>query len=169
MAFASTAIAGSAAGGSWMLAEWAVAGKPTSLGLGSGIVAGLVVITPCAGHVNPGSALVIGLIGGVVCFLAVMAKQKIKYDDSLDVVGVHGAGGALGALLVGWFAVRPMGGPDQVMLQLQGVVATGIYAFVLTIILGLLIHKTIGFTVDEATEDEGLDLKEHNEVAYRLV
>jgi Amt family ammonium transporter len=169
MAFAATAIAGSAAGGSWILAEWLVAGKPTSLGLGSGIVAGLVVITPCAGHVSPGSALIIGLIGGVVCFFAVLAKQKIKYDDSLDVVGVHGAGGALGALLVGWFAVRPVvGGTAQVSLQAQGVVATGLYAFIGTIIIGLLIHKTIGFTVDETTEDEGLDVTEHGEVAYRL-
>lgn len=169
MAFAATAIAGSAAAGSWMFAEWMVVGKPTALGVGSGMVAGLVVITPCAGHVNPGSALVIGLIGGVVCFLAVQAKSKIKYDDSLDVVGVHGVGGALGALLVGWFAVRPViGGGSQVALQAQGILATGAYAFIGTIILGLLIHKTIGFTVDEDTEEEGLDVKEHGEVAYRL-
>jgi Amt family ammonium transporter len=104
-----------------------------------------------------------------VCFFAVQAKSKLKYDDSLDVVGVHGVGGALGALLVGWFAVRPLtGGPAQVALQAQGILATGAYAFIGTIILGLLIHKTIGFTVDEVTEDEGLDLKEHGEVAYRL-
>ncbi len=169
MAFAATAIAGSAASGSWMVAEWLVAGKPTSLGVGSGMVAGLVVITPCAGHVSPGSALLIGLIGGVVCFFAVLAKQKIKYDDSLDVVGVHGVGGALGALLVGLFAVRPViGGMDQFMLQVQGLLATGIYAFVCTIIIGTLIHKTIGFTVDAQTEDEGLDVAEHGEAAYRL-
>jgi Amt family ammonium transporter len=152
-----------------MFAEWLVAGKPTALGLASGMVAGLVVITPCAGHVSPGSALIIGLIGGVVCFFAVQAKQSIKYDDSLDVVGVHGVGGALGALLVGWFAVRPViGGMDQLMLQTQGLLATGIYAFVVTLVLGLIIHKTLGFTVDKATEDEGLDTKEHGEVAYRL-
>ena len=169
MAFAATAIAGSAASGSWMVAEWLVGGKPTSLGVGSGMVAGLVVITPCAGHVSPGSALFIGLIGGAVCFFAVLAKQKIKYDDSLDVVGVHGVGGALGALLVGLFAVRPvMGGFDQLSLQVQGVLATGIYAFVCTIIIGTLIHKTIGFTVDAQTEDEGLDVAEHGEAAYRL-
>ncbi len=169
MAFAATAIAGSAAAGSWMVAEWLHSGKPTSLGVGSGMVAGLVVITPCAGHVSPGSALFIGLIGGIVCFFAVLAKQKIKYDDSLDVVGVHGVGGALGALLVGIFAVRPvMGGFDQFSLQVQGLLATGVYAFVCTIIIGTLIHKTIGFTVDEQTEDEGLDLAEHGEAAYRL-
>jgi len=169
MAFASTAIAGSAAAGSWMVAEWAVVGKPTALGVASGMVAGLVVITPCAGHVSPGGALVIGLIGGAVCFFAVLAKQKIKYDDSLDVVGVHGVGGALGALLVGLFAVRPvMGGIDQFLLQVQGLAATGIYAFVCTLVIGMLIHKTIGFTVPETTEEEGLDTAEHGEVAYRL-
>lgn len=169
MAFAATAIAGSAAAGSWMFAEWMVAKKPTALGFASGMVAGLVVITPCAGHVSPGAALIIGLIGGVVCFLAVQAKQTIKYDDSLDVVGVHGVGGALGALLVGLFAIRPVaGGMAQLLLQAQGVAATGAYAFVCTLILGLLIHKTIGFTVDESIEEEGLDVREHGESAYRL-
>jgi Amt family ammonium transporter len=170
MAFAATAIAGSAAAGSWMVAEWLVSGKPTALGVASGMVAGLVVITPCAGHVNPGSALIIGLIGGVVCFFAVLAKQSIKYDDSLDVVGVHGVGGALGALLVGVFAVRPVvDHATQVWLQAQGLLATGAYAFIGTLILGMIIHKTIGFTVDPATEEEGLDYKEHGESAYRLV
>jgi Amt family ammonium transporter len=170
MAFAATAIAGSAAAGSWMFAEWLMVGKPTALGVGSGMVAGLVVITPCAGHVSPFSALLIGLIGGLVCFFAVSMKPKLGYDDSLDVVGVHGVGGALGALLVGLFACRPvMGGMDQFMLQLQGLLATGIYAFVCTIVLGLVIHKTIGFTVSEQTEEEGLDVVEHGESAYRLV
>jgi Amt family ammonium transporter len=95
MAFATTAIAGGAAAGSWMLVEWIHVGKPTAIGVASGMVAGLVVITPCAGHVSPGSALLIGLIGGVVCFLGVQLKQVLRYDDSLDVVGVHGVGGIL--------------------------------------------------------------------------
>lgn len=169
MAFATTAIAGSAATGSWLLAEKIMVGKPTALGLGSGMVAGLVVITPCAGHVSPFGALIIGLIGGAFCFIAVYCKQFIKYDDSLDVVGVHGVGGALGALLVGLFAVRPLaGGVEQFMLQAQGLLITGVYAFVWTLIIGLVIHKTIGFTVDEKTEDEGLDIVEHGESAYRL-
>ena len=169
MAFATTAIAGSAAAGSWMVAEWIHVGKPTALGVGSGIVAGLVAITPCAGHVSPCAALIIGLLGGFVCFLGVQAKQIIKYDDSLDVVGVHGVGGALGALLVGYFAIRPVvGGMDQVMLQFKGVLATGIYAFVCTLVIGLIIHKTIGFTVSESQQDEGLDTTEHGETAYRL-
>lgn len=169
MAFATTAIAGSAATGSWMVAEWIHVGKPTALGVASGMVAGLVVITPCAGHVSPGSALIIGLIGGFVCFLGVQAKQIIKYDDSLDVVGVHGLGGALGALLVGYFAIRPVvGGMGQVMLQLQGIAAAGIYAFVCTLVIGLIIHKTIGFTVSELAQEEGLDGIEHGETAYRM-
>ncbi len=169
MAFATTAIAGAAATGSWMIAEWIHVGKPTAIGVASGMVAGLVVITPCAGHVSPGSALVIGLIGGFVCFLGVQLKQVLKYDDSLDVVGVHGVGGALGALLVGYFAIRPViGGMDQVMLQLTGILAAGVYGFVMTIVLGFIIHKTIGFTVTEHEEEEGLDVTEHGETAYRL-
>lgn len=168
LAFATTAIAGSAATGSWLLAEKIMMGKATALGLASGMVAGLVVITPCAGHVTPGGALTIGLIGGAVCFFAVYCKQFIGYDDSLDVVGVHGVGGALGALLVGLFVFRPAPAADQFFLQLQGLLSTGIYAFVCTLIIGLLIHKTIGFTVDSITEDEGLDLKEHGESAYRI-
>ncbi len=170
LAFATTAIAGGAAAGSWMLAEWVYIGKPTALGVGSGIVAGLVVITPCSGHVSPGAALLIGLIGGVVCFVAVQCKSLLKYDDSLDVVGVHGVGGGLGALLVGLFVIRPVVDPAaQFMLQVKGVAITGLYAFVVTLILGFIIHKTIGFTVDEHTEEEGLDVKEHGESAYRLV
>ena len=170
LAFATTAIAGSAATGSWLFAEWIAVGKPTALGLASGMVAGLVVITPCAGHVSPCGALVIGLIGGLVCFFAVYAKTYIKYDDSLDVVGVHGVGGALGALLVGLFVIRPAGldHSAQFFLQLEGLLVTSIYAFVCTVVLGLIIHKTIGFTVDEQTEQVGLDIVEHGESAYHL-
>lgn len=168
MAFATTAIAGGAATGSWMLAEWIHTGKPTAIGVASGMVAGLVVITPCAGHVSPGSALLIGLIGGVVCFLGVQMKQIFRYDDSLDVVGVHGIGGALGAILVGIFVIRPVVAGGQVMLQATGITVAAIYGFVLTAILGLIIHKTIGFTVSEHAEEEGLDVAEHGETAYRL-
>ncbi|MEK6257718.1 MAG: ammonium transporter [Planctomycetota bacterium] len=168
LAFATTAIAGSAAAGSWMVAEWVHVGKPTALGVASGIVAGLVAITPCAGHVSPCGALIIGLLGGFICFLGVQAKQIIKYDDSLDVVGVHGVGGALGAILVAFFAIRPAPAANQFMLQLQGVVVTGLYAFVCTLVIGLIIHKTIGFTVKESEQDDGLDSIEHGETAYRL-
>ena len=133
------------------------------------MVAGLVAITPCAGHVTPLSGLIIGAIGGVVCFLAVQAKPLIGYDDSLDVVGVHGVGGALGALLVGVFSIRPvMGGFDQLMIQLQGLLWSGGYAFVCTLILGILIDKTIGFTVGKDVENQGLDIAEHGESAYHF-
>ena len=169
LAFATTAIAGSAAAGSWMVAEWLKVGKPTALGFASGMVAGLVAITPCAGHVSPGSAMIIGLLGGIVCFLAVQAKPMLGYDDSLDVVGVHGVGGALGALLVGVFSIRPvMGGMDQVMIQLQGLLWSGGYAFIVSLVLGLIIHKTMGLTVDPNAEDQGLDVVEHGESAYHL-
>ena len=167
LAFATTAIAGSAASGSWMVAEWLKVGKPTALGFASGMVAGLVAITPCAGHVSPLGAMIIGLVSGVVCFLAVQAKPLLGYDDSLDVVGVHGVGGALGALLVGLFCIRPvMGGTTQLLIQLQGLLWSGGYAFVCTLILGYLIHKTIGFTVHPNTESVGLDIVEHGESAY---
>ena len=169
LAFATTAIAGSAASGAWVLAEWLKVGKPSSLGFASGMVAGLVAITPCAGHVSPFSALLIGLISGVVCFLAVQAKPLIGYDDSLDVVGVHGVGGALGALLVGLFCIRPaVGGIDQVLIQAQGLLWAGGYAFLCTLVLGFLIHKTIGFTVSHQAQAEGLDYAEHGESAYHL-
>jgi Amt family ammonium transporter len=169
LAFATTALAGSAAAGAWAFAEWFRFGKPTALGLASGMVAGLVTITPCAGHVSPLSALIIGILGGIVCFLAVQMKSTIGYDDSLDVVGVHGVGGALGALLVGIFSMRPvMGGFDQLMIQLQGLLWAGGYAFICTLILGLLIDKTIGFTVGRNAEAQGLDIVEHGESAYHL-
>jgi Amt family ammonium transporter len=169
LAFATTAIAGSAASGAWVCAEWLKVGKPTSLGFASGMVAGLVAITPCAGHVSPLAALIIGILSGVVCFLAVQAKPKFGYDDSLDVVGVHGVGGALGALLVGLFAMRPaVGGVGQLLIQLQGLLWCGGYAFICSLILGLIIHKTIGFTVGPNAEAEGLDIAEHGESAYHL-
>jgi Amt family ammonium transporter len=133
------------------------------------MVAGLVAITPCAGHVSPFGALLIGLISGVVCFLAVQAKPLLGYDDSLDVVGVHGVGGALGALLVGLFCIRPvMGGPTQLWIQAQGLLWSGGYAFLCTLVLGYLIDKTIGFTVSHQAQAEGLDYSEHGESGYHL-
>jgi Amt family ammonium transporter len=169
LAFATTAIAGSAAAGAWALAEGVRFGKPTALGLASGMVAGLVAITPCAGHVSPLSAVIIGILGGLVCFAAVQMKSVIGYDDSLDVVGVHGVGGALGALLVGVFSMRPvMGGVGQLMIQLQGLLWAGTYAFICTWILGKLIDRTIGFTVGRDVEAQGLDIVEHGESAYHL-
>src|SRR5215213_799655 len=101
MAFTNTQVAAAAAATTWMLVEWIHAGKPTILGFASGMVAGLVVITPCAGHVSPASAILIGILGGAVCYLGCRVKIAFKFDDSLDAFGVHGIGGALGAVLVG--------------------------------------------------------------------
>lgn len=169
LAFATTAIAGSVGAGAWMVVEWIHTGKPTALGVASGMVAGLVAITPCAGHVSPAAAVIVGLVGGVVCYLAVQLKHILKYDDSLDVVGVHGVGGAIGALLVGYFAIRPsIGGFEQVILQGKGVLISGAYSFVVSLILAFIIHKTIGFTVSEQVQEEGLDYAEHGETGYRL-
>ncbi len=169
LAFANTALAGSVAAGAWMCVEWWKVGRPTTLGFASGMVAGLVAITPCAGHVSPVAAVIIGILGGIVCFLAVQAKPFLGYDDSLDVVGVHGVGGVLGGLLVGVFAIRPvLGGIDQLLIQVQGLLWTGAYAFICTLILGLLIDRTMGFSVGEDSQSRGLDIAEHGEAAYHL-
>ena len=169
LAFANTAIAGSVASGAWLFVEWMKVGKPTALGFASGMVAGLVAITPCAGHVSPLGAMIVGLLGGVVCFLAVQAKGRFGYDDSLDVVGVHGVGGALGALLVGALTIRPvLGSVSQVLLQAEGLLWTGAYAFLCTLVLGVVIDKTMGFTVGGKAESDGLDVSEHGESAYHF-
>src|SRR5687768_13447631 len=159
LAFTATQVAAAAAATAWMIAEWVHQGKPTILGFASGMVAGLVVITPCAGHVNPGSALLIGLIGGAVCYGGCRLKNIFGYDDSLDAFGVHGVGGALGALLVGVFAFRPVeGGVAQLGKQAVGLGIAAVFAFVVTYVIAIIIHKTIGMRVSEEDEFTGLDL-----------
>ncbi|HZV82795.1 MAG TPA: ammonium transporter, partial [Geobacteraceae bacterium] len=140
LAMTTTTIAPAAAGLSWMVAEWIHSGKPSALGFGSGVVAGLVVITPAAGFVQPGSALILGLVAGVVCYGGVLMKAKLKYDDSLDAFGVHGIGGTTGAILTGVFASvgakgLMAGDVKQFVTQLVAVGAAGLYAFVVTIII----------------------------------
>ncbi|MGB7157877.1 MAG: ammonium transporter [Tepidisphaeraceae bacterium] len=169
LAFTNTQVAAAAAATAWMLLEWLHQGKPTILGFASGMVAGLVVITPCAGHVSPGAALVIGGIGGVVCYGGCRLKNVFKFDDSLDAVGVHGVGGALGALLVGIFAFRPVeGGGAQFVKQAVGLGATAIFAFVATYVIAIIIHKTMGLRVTAKEEMEGLDISVHGERGYHL-
>src|SRR5688572_3571071 len=169
LAFTNTQVAAAGAATMWMVAEWIHAGKPTILGFASGMVAGLVTITPCAGHVSPGGAILIGLIGGIVCYGGCRLKNVFGFDDSLDAFGVHGVGGALGALLVGIFAVRPVqGGGTQFMNQLIGVVVCAVFAFVLTFIIALIIHKTLGMRATEEQEFTGLDLSLHGERGYHL-
>jgi Amt family ammonium transporter len=128
---ATTTICASAAALSWTIVEWLKDGKPTILGFASGVVGGLVVITPAAGHVSPFSALILGLIGGAVCYFGCQLKKVFKYDDSLDAFGVHGIGGALGAILVGLFAIRPvLGGGEQLGKQFIGLAIAVVFAFV---------------------------------------
>jgi Amt family ammonium transporter len=173
VAMMNTQVATAAAALSWMFVEWIVAKKPKVLGMLSGAVAGLVAITPAAGFVAPDGAIYIGLAAGVVCYIgATWLKAALGYDDSLDAFGIHGVGGALGAILTGVFAVSSInslgkglidGNPDQVTTQAIGLAYAAVYcAFVTTIIL-LVVKATIGLRVSEEEEMEGLDLTQHGE------
>ena len=173
LAFATTTIAPAAAGLSWMCAEWIHSGKPSALGFASGVVAGLVGITPAAGFVTPAWALVIGLGAGLVCYSAILVKARFKYDDSLDAFGVHGVGGTFGAIATGAFATVGAtgliaGNAGQFVTQLIAVVAAGAYAFIVTIILAFILEKTIGLRVEKEDEIMGLDQTQHSESGYNL-
>jgi Amt family ammonium transporter len=169
LAFANTQIAAAAAALAWMLVEWIKDGKPTILGFASGMVAGLVVITPCAGFVSPTGSIALGLLGGAVCYFGCQLKKVFKYDDSLDAFGVHGVGGALGAVLVGAFCIRGYpAGMGQVMKQLTGLAFAAIFAFVVSLALAYAIKFTIGLRVKEEDEFTGLDLSLHGEKGYHL-
>jgi len=165
MAMAVTQIATAAAALSWMFAEWIIKGKPSVLGIASGAVAGLVAITPASGFVGPTPAVIIGIVAGVVCFLAATSlKSALGYDDSLDAFGVHCIGGIIGALLTGVFASKEISGADgSVITQLWGVGTTLIYGFVMSFIILKVIDMTIGLRVTEEQEREGLDLSLHGE------
>ena len=173
LAFATTTIAPAAAGLSWMIAEWLHAGKPSALGFGSGVVAGLVVITPAAGFVQPGAALLMGLAAGLVCYGGVLLKAKFKYDDSLDAFGVHGIGGTFGAIVTGIFATVGAtgllaGNPKQLGIQLIAVLSAAAYAVVVTLAISFVLDKTIGLRVDKEDEIMGLDQTQHSESAYNM-
>jgi Amt family ammonium transporter len=177
-AFTATHLATAAATMSWIGVEWIVRGKPTTLGAASGAVAGLVAITPAAGFVGPMSAIIIGILAGGICYLAVLAKPKLGYDDSLDVVGVHCIGGIVGALCTGLFAstlVNPAGSnglffghPGQLLTQLIAVAVTLIYSFVISFILFKILDATMGLRVSTESEVAGLDITEHREAGYSL-
>lgn len=181
-AFTATQVAAAAAGLSWMLVEWLHRGKPTALGLASGIVAGLVAVTPASGFVLPWGGLIIGLLAGAICYGSVFAKSIFKYDDSLDAFGVHGVGGFLGAVLTGVFCVElgkdvnssavnglfTGGGAKQVIAQLVAAVASAAMAFVISLVLVKLIDVLIGFLATDREEIEGLDRTEHGEVGFDL-
>ncbi|UXY53191.1 ammonium transporter [Pseudomonas tohonis] len=176
MAMLVTQIATAAAALGWMFAEWLTHGKPSALGIASGVVAGLVAITPAAGTVGPMGALIIGLAAGVLCFFsATSLKRKLGYDDSLDAFGVHGIGGIIGALLTGVFAAPALGGfgtvediASQVFIQFKGVAFTVIYTAVVTFVILKVLDLVIGLRVSEEEETVGLDLAQHNERGYNL-
>ncbi|MEW6296789.1 MAG: ammonium transporter [Thermodesulfobacteriota bacterium] len=177
-AFVATNTGAAAAALAWVFTEWAVRGKPTVLGAASGAVAGLVAITPAAGYVSPLSAIVIGAAGGALCFFACNVKARLGYDDSLDVVGVHGVGGTTGALLTGLFASRAVnpagadgllfGNPAQFFTQVIATVTTLVYCFVVAFILLKVVDALVGLRVNEDEEFAGLDLSQHGENAYTL-
>ena len=174
MAMAVTQIATATAALAWMFTEWTLKGKPSVLGIISGAVAGLVAITPASGFVDPRGALIIGIAAGVVCHWGTTGlKHALGYDDSLDVFGVHGIGGAVGAFLTGVFAVAWVGGegksglidgnPHQVITQLYGIAVVALYDAIASLILLKLVDLTIGLRVDTEIEREGLDLAIHGE------
>ena len=172
MAMAVTQIATAAAALAWMFGEWVKTGKPSVLGILSGAVAGLVAITPASGFVAPGGALVIGIAAGILCYLAATSmKHAFGYDDSLDVFGIHGVGGIVGAILTGVFAVEAIGGtpgllegnPAQIMPQIYGVLATVVWSGVVSLIILKVIDATIGLRVSEDVERDSLDLQLHGE------
>jgi Amt family ammonium transporter len=165
MAMLATQMATAAAALAWVGAEWIARGKPSVLGIASGAVAGLVAITPASGFVGPSSAVIIGLIAGVVCYIAATSlKHVMGYDDSLDAFGVHGIGGIVGALLTGVFVSKEISGADgSLLIQLKGVAVTVIYGFAASYVILQVIDKTIGLRVTEEQEREGLDISLHGE------
>lgn len=175
-AFVATHLAAMAGMGMWAAMEWIKLGKPTALGAASGAISGLATITPAAGFVGPNAAIGIGLIAGLVCYLAVNMKSRLKLDDSLDVVGIHGVGGVTGTLLLGVFASKAVnpagvdgvlaGSFDQLWLQVIGSAAVCFYAFVVSWLLLKGINALMKLRISEEAENKGLDLTEHSETAY---
>jgi len=175
-AFVATHLGGMSGMAMWVILEWIHRGKPTTLGAASGAISGLATITPASGFVGPNSAIIIGLLAGIVCYTAVALKNRFGYDDSLDVVGIHGIGGLIGTLCVGVFASTAFnpGGADGLILgnpsllgsQCIGVAVVLAYAFVVSWVLLKIIDMVFGLRVSDDTEDQGLDLSEHSETAY---
>jgi Amt family ammonium transporter len=177
MAAAATQIATAAASLSWMFVEWMIAKKPSILGMISGAVAGLVAITPASCFVNAQGALIIGLAAGVVCyFSAVHLKRVFGYDDALDAFGVHGVGGALGAMLTGAFASNAInslgkgwltdGNAGQMLIQFYDVAGVFVYCAIATYIILKILDATIGLRVKRDVEVEGLDINLHGETVH---
>ena len=177
-AFLNTHVGAAAALILWVVAETFHSGRPTVLGAASGAVAGLVAVTPAAGFIEPWAAVLIGGIAGVLCYFALGLKTRFGFDDALDVVGIHGVGGTTGAILTGVFATVAInsagrdgllyGAPQQVLIQLVGVVAAWAFSFGVSIVILKLTDALVGLRVDEETESRGLDIAEHSEEGYIL-
>src|SRR5438128_5516924 len=177
-AFLATNTAAATAALGWMFTEWMTRGKPTVLGAASGAVAGLVAITPASGFVGPMSALMIGALAGVFCYSACNFKSKLGYDDSLDVVGVHGVGGTWGAIATGLWASKAVnpdgadgllfGNPGQLWTQIVAILASYALAAVMTAVILKVVDAIVGLRVPEEDEVAGLDLSQHSETAYVL-
>lgn len=179
-AFIATNTAAAAAALTWMFIEWKLVAKPTILGGATGAVAGLATITPASGFVSPFSAIIIGIMAAVVCYIAVaVIKLKFTYDDSLDAFGVHGVGGTIGAFATGLFAqklINPagangllFGNPSQLMIQSVGILATAAYAIGVTYVILKVLESTMGLRVSDEEEVIGLDITQHEESAYTIL
>lgn len=180
-ALTATQIAAASGAFAWIIIEAMLYNKATSLGMVSGIISGLVAITPAAGVVQPGGAIIIGAVSALVCFLAIQLKNRLGYDDSLDAFGIHGVGGIVGALVLVFFireswmseAVIAAGGSwtvwQQLGIQAAAVLVTVVYAGVVTLLLLFITEKTVGFRLGEAGEMSGMDHSLHGEHGYGLI
>jgi Amt family ammonium transporter len=175
-AFVATHLAGTTGALAWIAMEWKFIGKATTLGAASGAVAGLATVTPASGFVGPVSAALIGAGAGVGCYLGIKIKNKFRYDDSLDVVGIHGVGGVLGLLATGLFASKAVnpagadglffGNPSQLGIQAIAILVTVLYVFTVSFAILKFVDKVFGLRVPEHDEVSGLDLTQHDETAY---
>ncbi len=178
MAFLATHVAACSATITWVVVEWLHRGKPTMFGAATGSIAGLATITPAAGFVGPFPALGIGIAAGIVCYIALNAKTKFGYDDSLDAFGVHGVGGTLGTLMAGLFASLAInaagangaffGNTKQFFIQAGAVGLVALYSFVVSFVMLKVLDATIGLRIDAEHETEGLDISQHGEAGYAL-
>lgn len=178
-AFINTNTAAAAAGLTWLVLDWIINKVPTMLGVATGLVAGLVAVTPAAGYVTPLSAIAIGVIATIFCFIFVTTiKEKLGYDDALDVFGVHGVGGIIGAIATGLFATKSInaagndglfyGNPELLLVQLLTTVVAIVFSAVMTFVLFKIVDAVIGMRVDVKDENIGLDLTQHHETGYTL-
>jgi len=169
-AFLTTQLAAAAAALGWFIVEWKRYGRPTVLGIASGAVAGLVSITPAAGFVSPISAIIIGFIGGIICYFAVQSKFKLNIDDSLDAVGIHGVGGIWGSIATGIFATTGLIAGNWILLKIQilSTISVIVYSLAMTSVIIIALDKIMGLRVTRDEEVLGLDISQHGERGYNL-